>query len=129
MARSIISVTTTGSFKHIEGFFERTKRKNLIKCLEPYGEKGVQLLAAKTPVDSGLTAESWSYEIANTKNGVSIVWKNSSMSNGVPVVILIRFGHATRNGGYVEANDFISPVVKDLFKEMADDIWKEVTHK
>jgi hypothetical protein len=127
MAKGIISVETTGSFKNIEGFLKRTKRKNLRKYLEAFGERGVILLSAETPVDTGETASSWSYEIVEKKNQISIYWKNSAMAGMTPVVILIIHGHVTRDGGYVEPNDFVSPVINELFQEMADTIWKEVT--
>lgn len=129
MARSIITVESKGSFKHIEGFFKRTQNKNLLKKLDYFGKKGVQLLAAATPKDTGVTANSWSYEIEDKNGKISIYWKNSSMIGNVPIVILIQYGHATRNGGYVQANDFINPVTKRLFEEMADTIWKEVTRE
>lgn len=127
MARDLISVSSTGSFKNIEGFFKRTKKKNLMKYLEYYGAKGVDLLAAATPKDTGETAASWSYEIVEKKSDYSIYFKNSNMIGNTPIVILIRYGHATRNGGYVVGNDFITPVLERVFKEMADTIWKEVT--
>ena len=127
MAKSMISVSSTGNFKNIEGFFKRTKNKNLRRYLEYYGAKGVELLASATPKDTGVTAASWSYEIQEENGSISIYWKNSSMIGNTPIVILIRYGHATRNGGYVTGNDFITPVLEKVFKEMADAIWKEVT--
>lgn len=127
MAKSMISVSSTGNFKNIEGFFKRTKKKNLRRYLEYYGAKGVELLASATPKDTGVTAASWSYEIQEENGSISIYWKNSSMIGNTPIVILIRYGHATRNGGYVTGNDFITPVLEKVFKEMADTIWKEVT--
>lgn len=127
MAKGMITVETTGSFKNIEGFFRRTKKKNLRQYLNAFGERGVLLLSAETPVDSGVTASSWSYEIVEKKNQISIYWKNNAMAGMTPIVILIIHGHGTRDGGYVEPNDFVSPVVNQLFQEMADAIWKEVT--
>lgn len=127
MARSLITVSETGNFKNIEGFFKRTQKKNLIKKLEKYGQQGVELLAAATPKDTGETAASWSYEVVDEKGSYSIIYKNSSAIGNTPIVILIRYGHATRNGGYVIGNDFITPVMKKMFNEMADTIWKEVT--
>lgn len=126
MARGMISIETTGNFKNIEGFFKRTQRKNFRKELERYGELGVQMLAAETPVDNGNTAASWSYEIEDKKGVISIYWRNTAVAGSIPIVILIRYGHATGNGGYVEPNDFISPVMNSLFKDMADTIWREV---
>lgn len=127
MARSMITVQHSGNFKNIEGFFKRTKKKSLMKYLEYFGEKGVELLAAATPKDTGVTANSWSYEIVEESGTISIYWKNSSMIGATPIVVLIRYGHATRNGGYVVPNDFITPITEKIFKEMADTIWKEVT--
>lgn len=127
MARSYITVTQAGNFTNIEGFFKRTKKLNLKKKLEVYGKRGVDLLAAATPKDTGNTAASWYYEIVEEKGQVSIMFNNSSMIGAMPIVILIRYGHATRNGGFVEGNDFITPVIEKLFKKMANDIWKEVT--
>lgn len=127
--RGIISIDTTGNFKNIDGFFKRTKRKNFRKELERYGEMGIQLLSEETPVDTGNAAASWSYEIKEWFGDISIYWKNSAMAGSIPVVILIKYGHATGNGGYVQPNDFISPVVNALFKDMADTIWEEVTRK
>lgn len=127
MARGPITVSHSGSFKNIEGLFKRTKKKNLKAKLERYGQMGVELLARETPKDTGTTAASWSYEIIETENTVSICWKNSNKIGNTPIVVLIRYGHATGNGGYVEGNDFITPVTDRVFKEMADTIWKEVT--
>lgn len=128
MARGLITVSSSGSFKNIEGMFKRTQTKNILKYLEYYGAKGVELLAAATPKDTGVTAASWSYEIKQEKDkNFSIYFNNSSAIGNTPIVILIRYGHATGNGGYVVGNDFMTPVLNDLFKEMADTIWREVT--
>ncbi len=129
MARSLITISQSGNFKNIEGFFKRTKKRNLKKELEKYGEKGVELLASATPKKTGVTASSWYYEIVEENGQVSINFCNSSMIGATPIVILIRYGHATRNGGFVEGNDFVTPIIEKLFKEMADTIWKEVTGK
>lgn len=127
MASNIITVSQSGNFKNIEGFFKRTKKLNLKKRLDDYGKRGVDLLAAATPKKTGVTAASWNYEIVEEKGQMSIVFSNSSMIGATPIVILIRYGHATRNGGFVEGNDFITPIIEKLFREMANDIWKEVT--
>lgn len=129
MARGMITVESTGNFRKTENFLGFAKKMNARSILEKYGDKGVKLLADATPVDSGVTAASWSYEIVERPGHMSIIWKNSSSGGNIPVVILIRYGHATRNGGYVEGNDFMTPVVNKIFKEMADTIWKEVTKK
>lgn len=129
MAKGMISIESTGSFKNIEGFFKRTRRKNFRKILEQYGELGVYALALETPVDTGETASSWSYEIEQKHGQINLYWKNSALSNDgqTPIVILIQYGHGTRNGGYVLPNDFINPVTQAIFQDIADNIWKEVT--
>lgn len=127
MARSFITVTQVGDFGKTKKFIERCSDEELMSILSEYGKRGVELLAAATPKDTGRTAASWSYEIVKEKNGSCIYFRNSSFVGNTPIVILLRYGHATRNGGYVVGNDFITPVVKQEFKKMADEIWKEVT--
>lgn len=129
MARPIITLKSYGSTKNIEGFFKRTQQKNFKKYLEYFGEKGVQALALETPVDTGKTALSWGYEITEEPGRITLTWTNSSQAGDttIPVVLLIQYGHATRNGGYVAPYDFINPVTREIFQEIADTIWKEVT--
>lgn len=129
MARGMISIESRGSFKNIRGFFKRTKRKNFREILEVYGEKGVYALAMETPVDTGVTATSWTYEIEQQRDQITLYWKNSALADDgqTPIVILIQYGHGTGNGGYVMPYDFINPVTKEIFEEIADSIWKEVT--
>lgn len=129
MARPIITLKSYGNTKNIEGFFKRTQQKNFKKYLEYFGEKGVQALALETPVDTGKTALSWGYEITEEPGRITLTWTNSSQAGDttIPVVLLIQYGHATRNGGYVAPYDFINPVTREIFQEIADTIWKEVT--
>lgn len=123
----MIKITHKGSFDNIEKFFRGVITSNHIRVLEKYGEEGVRLLTEATPIDSSETANSWSYEIRHYPGGASITWLNSNVVDGVPVVILLQYGHATRNGGYVQGRDFINPALKPLFDKIADDVWKEVT--
>lgn len=95
--------------------------------LEKYAKDGVNALASATPVGSGATSRSWDYEITQTSKGVSISWHNSNLVNGIPLAILIQYGHGTRNGGYVQGRDFINPALQPIFDRMADDVWREVT--
>lgn len=130
MARGMISIESTGSFKNIKGFFRRTKRKNFRNVLEYYGEKGVMALALETPMDTGITATSWTYEIEEEHGQIALYFKNTALADDgqTPIVILIQYGHGTGNGGYVMPYDFINPVTQQIFQEIADNIWKEVTH-
>lgn len=127
MASSIISIESKGNFNHIEGFFKRTKKKNFIECLNYFGQIGVTALAMETPVDTSETAASWDYEIVEDDGKMSLIFTNSSMAGSIPVVILLIYGHATKNGSYVQPYDFVSPVTKELFDKIAASIWEEVT--
>lgn len=97
------------------------------RILSKYGEMGVLALSRATPEDSGETARSWSYEIEKTGSGYSLVWKNSHVNKGVPIAIILQYGHGTRNGGYVQGRDYINPALRPIFDGIAADSWKEMT--
>ena len=120
------------TFKH-KGNFERTdrllkgaKEKRYLKVLDKYGQEGVAALAAATPTDSGLTAESWDYKIQNGSGGYKIMWTNSNVNDGVPIAIIIQYGHGTGTGGYVQGRDYINPAMRSVFDNIADKAWEEV---
>lgn len=116
-----------GNFNNTEKALKKAARANYLRILHEYGRKGVAALASATPVDTGNTAGSWDYEISITKTAYRINWTNSHVEDGVPIAILIQYGHATRNGGYVEGRDYINPAMKSIFENMANEIWREVT--
>lgn len=129
----MIVVSQRGNFKHTEGFFKRAKEKRFYKTLNEYAKKGVDALAAATPVDTGKTAASWTYEVQVTESGAHIYWKNTNVKEGyafgqqgVVVALLLQYGHATRNGGWVEGIDYINPALRPVFEEIADKVWAEV---
>lgn len=99
----------------------------LIGILEKYGEEGVRALQSTTPKDSGLTASSWSYDITVEKDLITISWNNSNIHNGIPIAVLIQYGHGTGTGGYVEGVDYINPAMHPIFKNIANSAWKEVS--
>lgn len=123
----MITVKQKGDFLKTEVFLKGITEKNYLKVLRKYGEQGVQALSAATPVESGKTASSWSYEIIDENGSYSIIWHNSNIQKGVNIAILIQYGHGTRNGGYVEGIDYINPALRSIFEDMADAAWKEVT--
>ena len=84
-------------------------------------------LSSATPIDSGLTAESWYYEIENKKGSAIITFYNSNVQNGVPIAIVLQYGHGTRNGGWVQGRDYINPAIQPIFDEIANEAWGEVT--
>ena len=83
-------------------------------------------LAAATPTDSGRTAESWDYKIQNGSGGYKIMWTNSNVNDGVPIAIIIQYGHGTGTGGYVQGRDYINPAMRSVFDNIADKAWEEV---
>ena len=102
--------------------------KNIrIKCLEKYGKLGCECLASATPVDSGTTASSWSYDIRDNKNGSEIIYNNTNINKGVNIAIILQYGHGTRNGGYVQGIDYINPALEKVFSDFANEAWEEMT--
>ena len=122
----MIQLRGHGNFKHHDNIFERAKEGLYISKLDEYGRKGVEALRAATPVDTGMTANSWYYTIERTRNSVSLSFYNSNVHNGVPIAIILQTGHATRDGGWVEGIDYINPSIRPLFEELANNMWKEV---
>lgn len=125
----MITFVSKGDFSRTKRFLNGAKSFNPRSILEKYGELGVKALAENTPKDTGHTAESWSYKIVMKNGEYSVVWSNSNVNENIPVAILIRFGHGTGNGGYVQGIDFISPAIRPLFNDLADSMWKELVSK
>lgn len=123
----MISIRQKGDFSKFNTFLERIKEVVKLGDLDRYGKAGVDALASATPKDSGLTASSWTYEIIRSKDSVSIQFNNTHINKGVPIAIILQYGHGTKNGGWVEGIDYINPAIQPLFNQIADDAWKEVT--
>jgi hypothetical protein len=123
-----VQLSSSGSTKNIERFLKMAGRTNDIRArVDAVARAGVAALAAATPKDSGLTASSWTYKIILVAEGLSIQFHNTNMNQGRNIAVLIRYGHGTRNGGYVPANDFITPALQPIFDAIADNAWKAVT--
>lgn len=122
----MITFRQKGDFSKADKFFERLKEVAKLSDLDRYGREGVAALASATPVDTGLTASSWSYDIEHREGSTRIIFKNSNIQNGVPIAIILQYGHGTRNGGWVEGRDYINPAIQPVFDKIADDAWKEV---
>lgn len=123
----MIKVTHKGDWSNTERFLNTIFRRHYLNVLEKYGREGVNALQLATPVDTGKTASSWDYRIKYGDGTVEIEWINTNISNGVNIAIILRYGHGTRNGGYVRGRDYITPAMQPIFDRMADDIFKEVT--
>jgi hypothetical protein len=127
MGAEMIGFTVTGSTKRTEAFLRKMSKGGLFNSLDASAREGVSALIAGTPVDSGLAADSWNYEIENTRNSVTIKWTNNDVENGFPVAIMLQYGHGTGTGGYVQGQDYINPAMKPVFDRIADQVWKAVT--
>lgn len=123
----MITFRHKGDFSKLTSFLEKAKHAIKISDLDKYGREGVAALASATPTDTGQTASSWSYEIKNANGSASITFNNSNIQNGVPIAIILQYGHGTRNGGWVQGRDYINPVIQPLFDKIANDAWREVT--
>lgn len=123
----MITIRQKGDFNKTEKFLKKSFGKDYRSILAKYGQLGVEALSAATPVDSGATASSWSYEIIQNESSLSVVWKNTNIIKGVNIAVILQYGHATRNGGYVEGRDYINPALQPIFDELANAAWKEVT--
>lgn len=123
---AIITFEHKGDFSNTKKFLNKLLSFTGMSILDKYGKEGVAALRAVTPKDTGKTAESWDYKIEIKNNKASIIFTNSNIQNGANIAILIYYGHATKNGGYVEGRDYINPAVEPIFEQLANDLWKEV---
>jgi len=123
----MFKIRHSGNFKNTEKFFKNAPRREYLKILHAYGQEGVRALASATPKDTGETAAAWAYEIRSTRSAAYLIWTNSNVTkDGTPIVILLQYGHATRQGGYVKGVDFINPALQPIFDRLAEALWLEV---
>lgn len=123
----MITFRQKGDFSKVTHYFEKLKETAKLGVLDKYGREGVAALASATPTETGLTASSWSYTIERQKGSVAIVFENSNINKGVPIAIILQYGHGTGTGGWVQGRDYINPAIQPIFDKMADEAWKEVT--
>lgn len=124
---SMIEITQKGNFNNTERYLKRLKQSDLLAVLSKYGSMGVNALSNATPTESGRTASSWFYSIQQRPGYYSIRWHNSNHNRGIPIAVLIQYGHGTGTGGYVEGRDYIMPAIRPIFDQIAAEAWREVT--
>ena len=122
----MISFRHQGDLSKTTRFLKRAKAAEF-GDFDRFGREGVAALASATPVESGLTASSWYYKIKRTKGSITITFYNSNVQKGVPIAIILQYGHGTRNGGWVEGRDYINPAIQPIFDSIANEAWREVT--
>lgn len=123
----MIGIRCKGDFSKTMNSLERAKHAVRLSRLDQYGKEGVAALASATPVDSGQTANSWSYRIEYGTNSVKLLFLNSNIQNGVPIAIILQYGHGTGTGGWVQGRDYINPAIQPIFDRIVNDAWREVT--
>lgn len=121
-----ITFESKGDFSKLTRWLERADENASNQTLEKYAKAGVAALAEATPKDTGLTASSWDYEIIRTNTRIKINFLNTNIQNGIPIAIILQYGHATKNGGWVEGIDYVNPAIRPIFNDLADAAWKEV---
>lgn len=122
----MLYVTSQGDFSKTQRFLAKLAKPNIIERLKAYGSMGVDALAAATPKDSGKTSGSWGYEVKQSGKTYSIVWTNTNVVNGVPIAVILQYGHGTGTGGYVKGRDYINPAIQPIMDRIAEDVWKVV---
>ena len=123
----MFSITSKGSFRNTQSYLERMTKLNVAKIMAQSGKAGVAALASATPVESGLAANSWTYEVTSGIGHAEITWHNTDVESGFPVAIMLQFGYATGTGGYVSGRDYINPAIEPIFQKIQADVWKAVT--
>ena len=123
----MISFRHKGDFSKLNTYLEKAKQAVKLSSLDKYGQQGVAALASATPVESGTTARSWTYEIERGTGSVKIVFHNTHINKGVPIAIILQYGHGTGTGGWVQGRDYINPAIQPIFDKIANDAWREVT--
>lgn len=122
----VVMFRQKGDFRRTSDFLKRANKLNLDAILNQYGQEGVEALRAATPKDTGTTANSWSYGVHKGTGSITITWSNSNIVDGVPIAVILQYGHGTRNGGYVQGTDYINPAMKPIFDKIAQRAWEEV---
>lgn len=123
----MISFRQKGDFSKTKKFLTNAERAIKNMNLDKFGKEGVAALSSATPIDSGKTSSSWYYDITRSNGSITISFNNSNINKGVPIAIILQYGHGTRNGGWVQGRDYINPAIQPIFDKIANDAWREVT--
>lgn len=123
----MITFRQKGDFAKLTRYLKRANKAAKISDLDKYGREGVAALASATPVDTGKTASSWNYNIERKNGSIAITFNNTNINKGVPIAIILQYGHGTRNGGWVQGRDYINPAIQPIFDRITEDAWREVT--
>lgn len=123
----MITFSQKGDFSKTQMYLKKAREAARLKILEKYGNEGVAALASATPIDSGVTASSWYYEVNTSSAGAAITFYNSNVNKGVPIAVILQYGHGTGTGGWVQGRDYINPAIQPIFDRIVNEAWREVT--
>lgn len=123
----MIGFRQKGDFSKTVKYLQKLKNANIIRILEKYGQEGVAALSSATPVDTGLTASSWYYKVEVKSDSATLLFCNSNVNKGVPIAIILQYGHGTGTGGWVQGRDYINPAIQPIFDKIVNHAWEEVT--
>ena len=121
-----ITLEASGSYSGTTTWLQRLGRMSIEQQLARYGAKGVKALASSTPVETGKTASSWSYSVTRKGDTWILSWENTNVVRGVPIAIILQYGHVTGTGGWVQGRDYINPAIRPLMDEIAEGVWRTV---
>ena len=127
----MIQLVSRGKWSKTQNWLKRvTKPNSTRKMLEKYGKLGVEALKNNTPVSTGITAESWYYEVEQDKNGVyKLIWANQNLAEEwFNVALYLQLGHATKDGYWIEGTDYINPALAPIFNKIAEEAWDEISY-
>ena len=123
----MIRFESKGDFSRSIQWLQKLQRAEFYNRVNAIAAQGTSALASATPVDSSKTAQSWSHEVKITRTSCRVEWHNSNVNQGVPIAIILQYGHGTGTGGYVAGRDYINPAIRPIFDKIAEDVWSEVT--
>lgn len=124
---AVVTVKIKSDLPKLKRLLDKMNNSNVQRIFDKYGQIGVEELSAATPVDSGVTASCWSYEVHHDSNSVSLQFFNSNENKGVPIAVILQYGHGTGTGGWVQGRDYINPALRPVFDRLAEEVWREVS--
>jgi hypothetical protein len=122
----MVTIESKGDFKKATRFFKKSRKAVQLKNATSVAEKCIQRLKAVTPVETGITANSWTYKIERGWRKTTIQINNTNIQNGINIALLLEFGHRTKGGGWVSGKNYIEPEIQKAYNEVLNKTWKEL---
>ena len=122
----MITCKLKGDFKKTNSFLEKCLEFIKLGKLDEWGKFGVEQLEANTPVNTGLLASSWYYEIKRSRNVTRLIFNNNDIEGGLNVAILLAHGHGTKRGVYIPGIDYLSVPMQRTMIHIANSMRKEI---